>query len=50
MSLESKANFELLKAERKREGGRGLKKKKKRGGWGGGRKEHDTQYTGSIFT
>lgn len=46
MSLESKANFELLKAERKREGGRGLKKKKKRGGG----KEHDTQYTGSIFT
>lgn len=46
MSLESKANFELLKAERKREGGTGLKKKKKRGGG----KEHDTQYTGSIFT
>lgn len=53
MSLESKANFELLKAERKREGGRGLKKKKKRGGGvGGGEKSmiHSTQEAFSHST
>lgn len=48
MSLKSKANFELLKAERKREGGRGLKKKKR----GGGEKSmiHSTQEAFSHST